>query len=185
MKVKFNNYSRLTEKKYDDDWYEWCVFVDEDPVVINAINAVEYVLHPSFPEPVRFVQDKSSKFALFSSGWGSFDIKIRINFEDGTSLGASYTLRLERDDWPRKQAPENFADNETKLVYQALLHEKYRWRKLETVMKNSNLPKETVLKILGDLQKNDLVRKALYLSIDGKEMWGATAVVGVSPKNQP
>ena len=182
MTLKFSNYSMWTEKKYEDDWYEWCVFVDENSDVINSIKSIEYTLHPSFPDPVRSIEDKSSKFALFSSGWGGFSIKVRINYESGSSSTTSYFLRLERDNWPRKQAPKNFADNETKLVFQALLHERHRWRKIDTVVKNSNLARDTVLGILGDLQEKDLVRKARFLSIDGKEMWGATAVVGVSPR---
>jgi transcription initiation factor IIF auxiliary subunit len=184
MTVKFNSYSMWIEKKDDDDWYDWCVFVDESSNIINSIKSVEYTLHPTFPDPIRLIESKSSKFALFSSGWGGFFIKTRVNYEDGSASTASYSLRLERDNWPQKQAPNTFADadNETKLVYQALFHRKHRWRKVDTVVKNSNLSNDTVLRILHNLEDIDLVRKAPSLSIDGKEMWGRTDTVGISPK---
>lgn len=182
MSVKINNYSMWTDKKYEKDYYEWCVFVDEPAEVIGTIKSVEYTLHPTFPDPVRLVETKSNKFALFLSGWGEFSIRIRINYEDGSSATSSHYLHLHPDDWPRKQAPDEFATNEAKLVYKALLHEKYRWRKIDTVVRNTSLPTDSVLQNLNDLQNEDLVRKASFLSIDGKEMWGATAIVGMAPK---
>ena len=147
-----------------------------------GIRSVKYTLHPTFPDPIRSIESKTSKFTLFSSGWGGFSIKIRVNYEDSTPFTTSYVLHLERDNWPRKQALNTFADNETKLVYQAWLHQKYRWRKVDTVVKSSHLSNDTVLRILYDLENKDFVRKAPFLSIDSKEMWGATAVVGISPK---
>jgi hypothetical protein len=168
-------------KKYDDDWYDWCVFVDEGSDVINTIKSIEYALHPSFPDPVRLVVNKASKFALFSSGWGGFSIKIRINYENGSLFSTSYSLRLDRS-WPIKKAPTEFPDIDAKIVYELLFHQKFRWRKLETLIKNSNLTKDSVLQRLGYLEREELVRKASFLSIDGQEMWGATAIVGLSPK---
>jgi hypothetical protein len=41
---------------------------------------------------------------------------------------------------------------------------------------------DKVLSILVDLETQDLVRKSPFFSIDGKEMWGATAIVGIAPK---
>jgi transcription initiation factor IIF auxiliary subunit len=169
-------------KKNNDDWYDWCIFVDENFDVINSIKSVEYILHSTFPDPIRSIESKHSKFALFSSGWGEFLVKIRVHYENGSLSTISYYLRLERDNWPRKQAPNTFPDNETRLIYQALLHKKYRWRKIDTIARNLNLSNDIVLNILYDLENRDLVRKAPFPSIDGKEMWGATAVVGISPK---
>src|SRR5215218_3570604 len=113
MTLKFNNYSMWVSRKYDADYYEWCVFVDEDPTVINSIKSVEYTLHPTFPNPVRVIEDKSSRFTLCSSGWGTFTIPIRITYEDDSQDFASYQLRLEDDGWPKKAPPEVFVDKET------------------------------------------------------------------------
>jgi hypothetical protein len=169
-------------KKDDDDLYDWCVFVDENPNVINSIKSVEYILHATFPDPIKLIESKYNKFALFSGGWGAFTIRIRVNYENGSSSTTSYYLRLERDNWPRKQAPDTFPDNATRLVYQALLQKKFRWRRFDTVARTSNLSGDIVLSVLYDLENKDLVRKSPFPSIDGREMWGATAVVGISPK---
>ena len=48
MTIRFSSYSMKVEKKYDDDWYDWCVFVDEKEDVIDSIKYVEYTLHPTF-----------------------------------------------------------------------------------------------------------------------------------------
>lgn len=181
MNIRFNNYSMWVSKKYNDDWYEWCVFVDEGSDIINVIKSIEYTLHPSFPDPVRLVTSKGNKFALFSSGWGGFSVKIRVNYEDGSSTSTSYFLKLDGS-WPIKKSLKEFPDSDTQNVYDSLIHEKFRWRKLETLIKNSNLAKDDVLKVLDYLEREELARKASFLSVDGKEMWGSTAIVGVSPK---
>ena len=92
MTVKFNSYSMWIEKKDDDDWYDWCVFVDENSDVVNSIRSVKYTPHPTFPDPIRSIESKTSKFTLFSSGWGGFSIKIRVNYEDSTPFTTSYVL---------------------------------------------------------------------------------------------
>src|SRR5215204_2333201 len=182
MTVRFDNYSMLTGEKYGDNFYDWCIFVDEDSTIINSIKSVEYTLHPTFPNPVRVIEDKSSRFALYSAGWGGFALQIRITYEDGSESLTSYRLRLEEDNWPKKPAPQAFGDDETKLVYQALFHPKFRWRKVDTIVRQTHLPEDKASHILRTLQKEDLVRKASWLSIDGKELWASTAVVGVAPR---
>src|SRR6185436_18147873 len=101
---------------------------------------------------VRLVSSKETKFALFSSGWGGFSMKIRVNFEDGSSTSTSYFLKLDRS-WPLKGRPKEFPNTDTQLVYDSLIHEKFRWRKLETLVKNSNLAKESVLTVLDYLER--------------------------------
>jgi len=180
-KVSFKNYSLLTKKKSDQNWYEWCVFVDDGPNVLNSIKAVEYTLHPSFPDPIRLVEDRASCFALFSAGWGGFTIKVRVVLVDGSVLSTSHFLRLQGENWPRELLHGNL-NEDTAKVYKALFHEKYQWRQFDTLVKNTQLSKETVTEILEQLQKDNLARKAYYPSINNKDLWGATAVVGIKPR---
>jgi transcription initiation factor IIF auxiliary subunit len=180
--IRFENYSMLTSKKHDASWYEWCIFVNEDRAIINAIDSVEYTLHPTFPDPIRLVKDKTSRFALFSAGWGEFLVNILVAFTDGSSLNTTHYLRFSDDNWPKKIAPQDFGDNETKIVYQTLFNEKFRWRRVDTGARNTNLPEERILDIYRRLEEDNLVRKAYYKSIDNKDLWGATAVVGISPR---
>lgn len=58
-------------QKYEgDNWWKWSLWIggsSEDP---DAIEAVTYRLHSTFPEPIRTVTDRASKFQLRCSGWG-------------------------------------------------------------------------------------------------------------------
>lgn len=66
--------------------WDWKVFVDADAETLRQIDCVEYTLHPTFPDPVRRVCDRSgTKFALSSNGWGTFTIMVRIEYRDGRS----------------------------------------------------------------------------------------------------
>ncbi len=180
--LRFGTYSMFIEKKHDYDWYEWCVFVDESPAAISTIQAVEYALHPTFPEPVRLKTDKLNRFALFSSGWGGFTIKITIRFEDGQVERTDYNLQLEADSWPRRRMGREYRNDAERSVYEALFDEKYRWRKTETIVRRTKLPERVVNEILEKLETENLARRAGYRSIDNKELWGTTAVIGIAPR---
>ena len=80
-------------------YYQWMVFIDEPPEVLDAIQSVEYVLHSTFPQPIQVRRDPNNKFALQTSGWGEFNIVIRVNFKDGRKEDLMYWLNL-RKGWP-------------------------------------------------------------------------------------
>jgi transcription initiation factor IIF auxiliary subunit len=174
----------MTGKKYDDDWHEWCVFVDEKKDIIDKIEFVEYFLHPTFPNRHRIIDDKLSKFALYSSGWGAFTIKINVKLKIGDIIETTHFLNLYRDHWPKKSASGIFENKDKEAIYNALISEKHRWRKLDTIIKQTNLSKTKVLEILKELENDELARKSQFLSIDKKEMWSATSIVGCSPRYQ-
>ena len=98
--VKLNNYARKTMRRGDQDWYEWKVFVDEDNDTLNKIDHVEYLLHPTFPNPRRIVADRESKFALRTGGWGQFRLRARVTFKDESSEEVDYFIDF-RKEWPR------------------------------------------------------------------------------------
>lgn len=99
MKIRFNNYAKKVGEKGDHNWYQWRVFVDEEDKVLNRIEHVQYLLHQTFPNPLRISDDRKSKFALESSGWGSFTIYITVRFKDGTETDEEYFLDLKKE-WP-------------------------------------------------------------------------------------
>jgi len=103
MVIRFNNYARMLEKRgiqaVDERWYRSLVFVDEDDGTLDKIDSITYVLHSTFPDPVRVVNDRSSKFALEMTGWGSFSMKIRIRYKNGTEEYTRYFLDLSKE-WP-------------------------------------------------------------------------------------
>jgi hypothetical protein len=180
--IKFGEYSMWVKKKYDYDWYDWCVFVVGDDEVLSDIESVEYTLHPSFPDPVRLIKNRSDCFVLHSSGWGGFSVGIKITFADGSTGETSYFLKLGGNTWPKGTAPAAFADKDEESIYRALIHEKSRWRKMSTILSKTGLPQPRVLDLLRGLEKNNTVRKANFKSIDNQDMWGATAVVGLAPR---
>ncbi len=97
--VRLNNYARYVGKRDGSDWYEWIVFIDEDDATLKRIDHVEYILHPTFPHPRRVESDRKTKFALMSSGWGIFNLNVKIVFKDGTYEDTSYLLNFNKE-WP-------------------------------------------------------------------------------------
>ena len=181
-KIAFENYSLLVGEKHSYDWYDWCVFVSGDKQAVEKIREVVYYLHPTFPDPERLITEKENRFALFSSGWGVFFIDIEVTLWTGETESLEHKLVLSKDNWPRQELTESAKDHKIKNVYEALFDPRSRWRKFETIVKKANLPNKEVQKILNILQEQNYVRKAYYKSIDNKELWGATSVVGTSPR---
>jgi transcription initiation factor IIF auxiliary subunit len=99
MEFNFDNYSRHVGSRGDYEWFEWKVFMDEPDEKLRKVRSVEYRLHKTFPNPIRVVEDRDSKFALESSGWGSFWIYITIYLENDTEEYTEYYLDL-RKPWP-------------------------------------------------------------------------------------
>lgn len=77
-------------------WYEWRVFMSEPPERLELVDQVEYRLHYTFPDPIRVVTDRKSRFALDASGWGEFVIYITIYTKDGHEQFAEYALDLSK-----------------------------------------------------------------------------------------
>jgi len=179
--IAFNQYSMWTKKKNEYDWYEWCVFVDEDAQTTKTISAVQYSLHPSFPDPERVKKNQVDRFALYSAGWGDFSIQIQVTLVNGSTIRTDFRLRLQRNNWPKKSPPDNFTSTNLKNVYEALSQGQFRWRKFDTIVSRSGLSKDEVSQALNELAKDNQVRKAYFRSVDDQELWGATEIVGIAP----
>jgi len=64
--------------------WDWTIFVDADPAMLQEIKCVVYTLHPTFPDPVVEVcAHPETKFALSRNGWGTFTVKVKILYKDG------------------------------------------------------------------------------------------------------
>lgn len=84
-----------------EDWWEWEAFIDDDGSgELNDIEYVEYVLHPTFLDPIRTITDKKSKFLLETSGWGTFNLKAFVYKKDGEKIKLQHEIELEYD--PKK-----------------------------------------------------------------------------------
>jgi len=77
-----------------DNWWKWSVWVEGDKETLNRIEYVEYTLHPTFPQPVRRIEDRGSKFRLDSEGWGEFTIRAQVIHKDGSKKSLKHWLEL-------------------------------------------------------------------------------------------
>ena len=121
VEIKFATYSMWTREKNGRDFYDWCVFVDEGLEELGLITWVEYELHPTYPDPVRRVEDRKTCFALMSSGWGNFDLYILIHFQNGDERETHFLLKLKESAWPlREVADEDALDESSAHIYSGL-----------------------------------------------------------------
>lgn len=97
--IKFNNYARSIGTMGGRTYYRWRVFVDEPGQVLNNIAEVQYLLHPTFPDPLHVQTNRDEKFALEATGWGTFSIQISVNFKDRSTLRTTYDLDFSKA-WP-------------------------------------------------------------------------------------
>jgi hypothetical protein len=77
-----------------NDRWKWSVWLDGDDAELDAVEAVEYHLHPTFRNPVREVKDRSTRFRLDSSGWGVFQLNARARLTDGSVVHLTHMLEL-------------------------------------------------------------------------------------------
>jgi len=83
--------------KGDENW-EWEAFLDDGGTgEIKDIDYVEYILHPTFKNPVRKIDDRESNFALKTSGWGTFNLKAFAYTKAGTKIKLSRDIELKYD----------------------------------------------------------------------------------------
>lgn len=98
-KIKFNNFAKIDQIFSDRRYYKWRVFVDEPDQVLNKISEVQYLLHPTFPEPLQVRTNPDDKFAVEASGWGEFNIQITVKYKDKSTVEKSYHLDFNKK-WP-------------------------------------------------------------------------------------
>jgi hypothetical protein len=64
------------------DYWQWRVWIEGTEEELDQVESVRYQLHQTFPEPTRIINDRASKFALSSMGWGEFTIYAALKFKD-------------------------------------------------------------------------------------------------------
>ena len=91
--ITINNTASLSGKS---GYYNWTVFVQADDAALNNIDHVEYLLHPTFSNPQVSSNNRSTNFSYTSTGWGEFEIKVKIVFKNRQPPQyISYWLRLQ------------------------------------------------------------------------------------------
>jgi transcription initiation factor IIF auxiliary subunit len=76
-------------------WYEWSIYLESEPRIMERIDKVWYHLHPTFPQPHILVDDRTNGFRLKDTGWGQFIIMVDIFLkEGGEMISKRHYLRL-------------------------------------------------------------------------------------------
>jgi transcription initiation factor IIF auxiliary subunit len=85
-----------SEKYEGDDWWSWSVWLEGPKQDLDAVDMVEYTLHPTFRNPVRTVRTRGNGFKLNTEGWGVFPIYARVCRKDGSVTSLKHQLKLTR-----------------------------------------------------------------------------------------
>ena len=76
------------------DYWKWSVCLEGAPEELEDVNRVVYILDPTFHNPVREVEDRSTKFRLDTAGWGTFTIRAIAEHRDGGRTSLTHDLVL-------------------------------------------------------------------------------------------
>lgn len=78
---------KRTEKTPPDHTHEWTVFLKpvQDIDLSQLIKKVTFKLHETYDSPVRAVE--KPPYEVTETGWGEFEIVIKIHFHSGSELG--------------------------------------------------------------------------------------------------
>jgi transcription initiation factor IIF auxiliary subunit len=81
-----------------NDYWRWWVWIEGSEAELDQIDRVVYTLHTTFPNPVRAIKDRKSKFRLETAGWGVFRIYARVFRKNGDELPLEHDLVLRYPD---------------------------------------------------------------------------------------
>lgn len=93
-------------RRGQDSW-DWSVWLEGSDEALDQVETAEYVLHPTFPNPVQEVSNRANNFRLNARGWGEFMIHVNIHLKDGETVKYDHWLKLRDDTY---QAPTKEAD---------------------------------------------------------------------------
>jgi transcription initiation factor IIF auxiliary subunit len=83
MAIEIDNTSTYEGKLGETDWWQWTAYIKcTPPDSLDAIEYVEYILHPSFTSPVKIIRRKEGGFPLSTRGWGPFYLNATVYFMD-------------------------------------------------------------------------------------------------------
>ena len=92
------------EKYEGEDWWRWAVWIEGRDEAMDMVAFVEWTLHPTFPNPIRKIHDRASKFRLETGGWGVFQIFARVQMKSGKQTKLRHHLKLNYPDGAQTRA---------------------------------------------------------------------------------
>jgi transcription initiation factor IIF auxiliary subunit len=85
---------RQDSKYLGHDRWKWSVWLEGSSEELDHVKQVMYVLHPTFHNPVRIVDNRATKFRLETSGWGTFTIHAKVVDHAGRETYLDHPLTL-------------------------------------------------------------------------------------------
>jgi len=76
------------------DRWKWSVWLDGSSEELDDIESVRYILHATFLDPVRTVNNRSTNFRLDTTGWGTFKLHVKAVHKDGSETSLEHQLVL-------------------------------------------------------------------------------------------
>lgn len=78
-------------------WYDWSIYLEVEPSIMEMIDKVWYHLHQTFPQPHILVDERTKGFRLKGTGWGEFIVMVDIILKEGGQIiSKRHYLRLDR-----------------------------------------------------------------------------------------
>ena len=77
-----------------NDRWRWSIWLSDTPEELDSIDDAIYILHPTFHNPVRCINDRATNFRLNTSGWGTFTVHFRVVYRDGHETSTKHDLVL-------------------------------------------------------------------------------------------
>jgi transcription initiation factor IIF auxiliary subunit len=91
--LELKNTSLPFENRNGTIFYNWTAFLEGSQDSLSHISKVQYVLHPTFKNPVVDIEEgKDFGFPISAIGWGTFQIKAIVYFDDGHTQELKHNL---------------------------------------------------------------------------------------------
>lgn len=78
-----------------NDYWRWWAWIEADDAELDAVQAVVWILHPTFKQSRVLIADRASKFQLKTAGWGTFLLRAEVALKCGEKHLLKHNLRLE------------------------------------------------------------------------------------------
>lgn len=88
---------KQTSNQIRKGWWEWSLSLDAPADELAKIDKVIYTLHPTFTNPVIERTNPANGFLLKTSGWGTFVVRIDVNYKDGGVAHLRHRLQFQHD----------------------------------------------------------------------------------------
>ncbi len=97
QKIEVKNDSQYSGRKLyvGKKAWDWTIYIDSEPSILEKISCVTYQLHPTFTDPTKRIcklGQTSKAFSYSTTGWGTFNVGVRIEFKDGSKFTTAHHL---------------------------------------------------------------------------------------------